>query len=943
MEIKLRDYQQKSIDEINAAFEKYNSVLYVLATGGGKCLGKDTPILMYDGTIKLVQDVQVGDQLMGPDSQSRNVISLARGQEEMFRITPVKGDSYTVNQSHILSLRMTGNSNRRMSCANGEIYHQGDVANVSINDYLASNKSFKHCAKGWRAAVEFSEKEYSQYLPPFLLGLWLGDGSSYRSDITTGDKEIERYVKLFCAETDQKYVEIPEKGNCISASMRGYKVGEAYTRNELRRLNLLKNKHIPLEYLTGSREQRFQLMAGLIDSDGYNAGNRGCDVVFKNERLMDDLIYLVRSLGFSAYKSPCQKTCTNTGVTGNYFRTFISGNLEKVPTIVPRNQYTPRKQKKNVLNVGISVESIGVGDYYGFEIDGDHLFMLGDFTVTHNTFTFSYFAREKQLAGESSLIMAHRAELISQASLSLAKIGVQHQIIAPRPLVTKTKQLHYEKIGKSFIDPFSSVSVGSVQTIGRRLESIKRPDWLIPDESQHCAAGTWLEIINHFNTKVFGVTATPTRGDGRGLGCVFQTMVIGKSQKELLRDGDLCKYKVFSTPEDINLDLVKRIKSGESKGDYNTRDLEQQMDKPKIVGRAVEHYEKYAKGKSCLVFAVSVAHAEHIAEEFRANGYNFVAVSAKTDDRIRYQTVDDLRDKKIDGIVNCDLFGEGTDITGVEALIMMRPISETAFGLFSQQVGRALRLSPGKEEAIIIDMTGNFVRHGFPEDKTDWTLEDREKKKRKKDDEEDTEKVKTCPDCFTVHPNKKFCTSCRMDHNPDGCSIEDPNKISLCPSCGYVYPVMVREYEEVEGELVELERQQQQEQARKDYNAQLRAAETPADLLAVDKAMGHKPGAASHKQKAIEEKRAAMANLNKAMRYYKEQIAWGDPDLFNDIMLGAFSLSEKDTRARGFGVKKIEALVEDMRDFAQLRNECIEQPYSGINFRMAIRGRQLGL
>lgn len=577
-----------------------------------------------------------------------------------------------------------------------------------------------------------------------------------------------------------------------------------------------------------------------------------------------------------------------------------------------------------------------------FRIHQNVLFVLA--TAGGKTFTFSYIAKKQSENNKTVMVMAHRSELISQASLSLASMGVSHQVIAPRPLISKIKQIHFSKLGKCYVDPFSGVSVGSVQTIGVRLETISAPDLLILDEAHHAPAGMWFKVIERFNTKLLGVTATPIRSDGVGMGRVFSTMVVGKSMKELLRDGNLCQYKVYSTPEDIDMSSVKRIKSGESKGDFNTRDLENQMDKPKIVGRAVEHYEKYAKGKSCLVFAVSIAHAEHIAEEFRSHGYNFLAISGKTDDAIRYKAVDDLRDKKIDGIVNCDLFGEGTDITGVEALIMMRPISELAFSLFSQQVGRALRLADGKEIAIIIDMVGNFIRAGgFPEDRSNWTLEDREKKKRKKDDEEDTEKVKTCPDCFTVHPNKKFCTSCRMDHNPDGCSIEDPNKINLCPSCGYVYPVMVREYEEVEGELVELERQQKQEQARKDYNAQLRAAETPADLLAVDKAMGHKPGAASHKQKAIEEKRAAMALLNTGLKYYKEQVAWGDPELFNDIMLGAFNITEKDIRARGFGIKKIESLLDEMREFLQLRNGEIEEPYSSNNFRMFIRGRQLGL
>ncbi len=233
------------------------------------------------------------------------------------------------------------------------------------------------------------------------------------------------------------------------------------------------------------------------------------------------------------------------------------------------------------------------------------------------TFTFSYITKTYALSGKSVMIMAHRSELISQASLSLAKMGVSHQLISPIGQISKIKQIHLQALGQCFVDPFSSVFVGSVQTIGRRLDKLSRPDLLILDECHHATAGMWKQVSDHFNTRHLGVTATPTRSDKRSLGEVYSEMVVGKTMKDLLRDGDLCQYRVYSTPEDFDLSQVKRIKSGESKGDYNTKDLDKQLDKPKIVGRAIEHYRKYSEGKQCLVFAVSVSHAQHIAEEFQ--------------------------------------------------------------------------------------------------------------------------------------------------------------------------------------------------------------------------------------------------------------------------------------------------------------------------------------
>jgi superfamily II DNA or RNA helicase len=537
------------------------------------------------------------------------------------------------------------------------------------------------------------------------------------------------------------------------------------------------------------------------------------------------------------------------------------------------------------------------------------LFVLA--TAGGKTFTFSYIAREYAKNNKTVMIVAHRSELISQASLSLAKIGVRHKIISPDATVRKIRMLHFTEIGESLIDPFSNVSIGSVQTIGVRLDKLDRPDLLITDEAHHAPAGQWKKASDYFNTRHLGVTATPIRSDGIGLGAVYSSMVIGKGMAELLADGDLCQYRVYSTPEDINMGDVKRIQSGESKGDYNRKDIEQQMDKPKIVGRAVEHYKKYAEGKAAIVFAVSVAHSHHIAEEFQRAGYNFIAVSAKTDDKERFKAVYDLKVGNIQGIVNCDLFGEGTDIPVVEVAIMMRPISELAFSLFSQQVGRALRNSEGKEEAIILDMVGNFARHGFPEDKTDWTLDDREKKKRGRNNDEDTIKVKTCPECFTTH-----------------------KPAASCPDCGYQYPVDSREYEQVDGDLVELERARELANRKQEQNAGIRNAQTKADLLALDAKLGLKRGASAHKQRAIKEKKEAMVRLNKAIGYYKQNVAWGCPKTFDKIMNDCFGVTEKE--ARKYGAVRANRLCDSMRDLLELRNSLTEEPYSSLNYKLAM-------
>ncbi len=366
-----------------ATDDETTQVFIRAATGAGKCLGIGTPILMFDGTIKPVEQVRVGDKLIGPDSKPRLVLSLARGREEMFRVTPTKGDSYVVNKSHILSLRMTGVE------GGAGTRGAGKIENISVSDYLEKNKTYKHCMKGWRTAVDFESKEEIHWsVTPYILGLWLGDGSSEGPRWFGIDHEVWQELAdhaLFCG---MKFRNVKRGDSCPEVTITSPQGAGKGHRNiileTLREMSLIKNKHVPLKYKVASRKNRLELLAGLMDTDGSLSRN-GFDYISQIESLADDICFLARSVGLAAYKTPCIKTCSNNGVAGQYYRVSISGDCEIVPCRIARKKAALRLQKKNVLNVGISVESIGVGDYYGFQIDGDGLFLLGDFTVTHNT------------------------------------------------------------------------------------------------------------------------------------------------------------------------------------------------------------------------------------------------------------------------------------------------------------------------------------------------------------------------------------------------------------------------------------------------------------------------------------------------------------------------------------------------------------------------------
>jgi len=375
--------REPNAEQSAAIYADINGSYRVLAPpGSGKCLGKGTPVLLYDGTVIPVEQVRIGMRLMGVDSLPRTVLSLGHGFEEMFRITPTKGDSYVVNKSHMLSLRVSGTKFSRRAVNPSYGYH-GDIVNISVADYLAKPKYKQDHFKGWRIGVDFSSIDVM--LDPYFLGLWLGDGHKHKPSITTADKEILDYLITFAYghglqvihDKYRKYdyhLTSGNKGKGVSLKAHKNPVKEL-----LKDYAVLNNKHIPKDYLANNKVVRLGVLAGLIDSDGYI--HKGCcEITQVNKRLAKDILYLARSLGFAAYAS--DKVVN--GVV--YHRINISGNLSIIPVLLKRKQVVSRLQKKDVLRTGIKCESIGVGEYFGFELDGDGLFLLGDFTVTHNTF-----------------------------------------------------------------------------------------------------------------------------------------------------------------------------------------------------------------------------------------------------------------------------------------------------------------------------------------------------------------------------------------------------------------------------------------------------------------------------------------------------------------------------------------------------------------------------
>jgi replicative DNA helicase len=284
----------------------------------------------------------------------------------------------------------------------------GQVLDICVKDFLNLPVSVQKNLKGYRVPVVFNTRPVP--FDPYMIGYWLGDGCSRASLISSQDSPVLHYFSRNLIKYDLYLSYSSQYDYRICGNMRPntfYKT--------LKDLNLLQNKHIPDVYKINSRSVQLEVLAGLIDSDGsLVSGGGGWDIIQKNERLLDDIIFMCRSLGFACYKKKCIKVCTNApgGPKGGvYYRCCITGSgVEQVPCKVVRKRiWDARRQSKNVLVSGISIEKLEVGEYFGFEIDGNRRFLLGDFTVTHNTVCALALAAR---LGRRTLIIVHKLSLI---------------------------------------------------------------------------------------------------------------------------------------------------------------------------------------------------------------------------------------------------------------------------------------------------------------------------------------------------------------------------------------------------------------------------------------------------------------------------------------------------------------------------------------------------
>lgn len=375
------------------------------------------------------------------------------------------------------------------------------------------------------------------------------------------------------------------------------------------------------------------------------------------------------------------------------------------------------------------------------------------------TFTFVYIAEQAAIRGNRVCILVHRQELVDQASRSLHAIGCNHGIIAAG----------YRQ------DLRQGVQVASVQTLARRLHTLP-PDFfqlLIVDEAHHAVAGTWAKVLAAMpRAHILGVTATPERLDGRGLGDQFDTLIEGPDAAWLTANDFLVPARIFAPPG-LDLSGIKRFDTKRGKQEASDR-VRQAMGDP------ITHYRRTIADNyngTAIAFCCSVADADAVAEAFRSQGIAAAMLDGTMDRGERRRLINDLGAGVLKVLTSCDIVSEGTDIPSVSGGIGLRPTD--SLGLHLQQMGRILRPCPGKKFAVWNDHVGNSHRHGLPTDPREWSLEGRAKRKRAPSD---ALPVKSCPRCFSAISSA----------------------IQICPECGHAFEPPRRELVTVDGTLQEL-------------------------------------------------------------------------------------------------------------------------------------------
>lgn len=715
MGFELRPYQKEAVDAgLKFITERSKKPGIIVAPCG--CHAKGYGILMYDGTIKKVEDIVVGDRVMGDDGTPRTVLELHNGIDDMYEIRPLKGKPFIVNKGHIMSMYRLKDKRK----------DGPSIEEVSIGEYIKFAPYHKTILKLRRPnGFDFEESKKNMPLDPYFLGLCLGDGSITSSlSITTQRQEIVEYLYSFVKQYNM-YIRVAEKKGTNNKS-KSYFLSKGCGRGGNPIINAIKDiglynrksgdKFIPIQYLTSNKENRYKLLAGFLDTDAYyNKSGKGYEYCSKSETMMKQFVLLCRSLGLLCSGYSCKLV---DGV--KYYRTGIYGNLENIPVRVGIRKGANRIINKNPYVVGFKVEYVGKGEYYGFTTDGNHLYLDEQCFIHHNSGKSLIISKIAHEINRPTLVLQPSKEILEQNYAKAVSFGSKPTIYSASCGIKELSAMTY-------------ATLKSIKKDVARLKDIGI-DTLLVDE---CHSGyspeegsEFIEFMNGFpEAKVLGFTATPCRlrtyssmleGNYSKLNMLtkdehnfFKKIVHVTQIQELTSQGFWCplKYERWSFDESA-------LMLNSTGAEYTNESIKESIVRNGLNNSIYKRLlQLMNERKAILVCMDSIESCNRISEFMNARmGAITGVVTSLTTKKKREQIISDFKEGKLKVMFNYSTLATGFDFPELDCVMFGRPTF--SYSTYYQILGRAVRIHPDKKEALIVDCCDNMRRFGRIEDLT---------------------------------------------------------------------------------------------------------------------------------------------------------------------------------------------------------------------------------
>lgn len=684
---------------LTQALVQQKSGLIGAPTRYGKCLGRGTLVMMATGFTKPVEDIKEGELVMGHDGTPRRVVGVVQGRDLMYRITPNSGgDIWTCTQDHILCLwRTPQGSPKKSPNKDGKEYL------FSARQTAEGTKTFKHFHKLVRRGVDYPHK--ASEVDPYIYGLWLGDGSFNEPQITTADAAVARAFLRYAAANGMGWRVNKKPGNKARTYVLSKGIGYRWKglnktdgsrccafASFVRKSSKPEGKRIDPVYLFNSRAIRLELLAGLIDSDGYAVNKKVFEITTKWEGLRDDILRLARSVGFLASSRFVEKSCpTANGIfTGRYHSICISGNLEDVPVRLERKKIKDLKHRRNPLISGFSIEETGEDDYFGFELEGpDKLFLLGDFTVTHNSTLLLNTIRA--FPGLKTVVTAPGIDLLQQ---------LQEELTLALPY-REVKGIYTGSHGKQQSDHgVTVVSMDSLEKcdfLGTKLVLIDEPHSIVT-ESRACLLHGFL------NARRIGFGATLSGRFDKAdimIQALIGPVLANKTYIEARDEGAVCPLEVCV----LNLPITAFAG----------------VDRDAAYREAVVHNPQFKAAVADICLRALPADWQtliFITTETQAKGllevipHGTIAMGKLLNKAERKAMTARVKNNEIKRSICSNIYSTGTTFHEVRAMVNCG----LGGGSIScvQKPGRLAEIRPGKKCGVVVDFAWKVKASGFP-------------------------------------------------------------------------------------------------------------------------------------------------------------------------------------------------------------------------------------